>query len=179
MAFQISEAIAPYVVQDNVLITRPITRLVSGYERRRRNIDITMKSIAAPPIDRTLLRNAYVISCVRLPCVSTKLMMNKQFSRSVLPIIVECNKEFQVWHVFGVAKNHEPASLQRIKGVNLCQSGHEIYYDKELIVLTGNIPASFISAISKTNTYVDDINIASFVYPNLSINHEDATIVHF
>ncbi|QEI03643.1 EP23 [Rachiplusia nu nucleopolyhedrovirus] len=175
--FEINEAVPTYDL-DNVP-ARTVTRLVSGYERARRSINIVMKCIRAPPADRSLLRNSYIVSCVRLPFVCVKLMMNKQFSRAVLPVVVDCNKEIQVWHIFGVAKNHEPGSLQKIKGVNVCQDGVEVYYDKELIVLSGNIPASFIAALSKTTTYVEDIGMAAFVYPFLSVNREDATIVTF
>ncbi len=172
IAFQINDTIAP---TSNTITTR----LVSGYERNRRNINVLMKCIATPLMDRSLLRHAYVVSCVRLPYVSVKLMMSKHFTRAVLPVIVDCNKEIQVWHVFGVAKNHEPGSLQKIKGVNVCENGLENYYSKELITFTGNIPARFISTLSKTISYVDDIGMAVMVYPNLQINQEDVTIVQF
>jgi hypothetical protein len=103
-------------------------------------------------------------------------MTNKNFTKPVLPVIVDCKDEIQVWHIFAVAKNHEPSTLHRIRGVIVCENGIESHVDKELVVLTGNIPSNFISALSKTSTNINDIDMASFVYPHVRINREDVTI---
>nr|QGW49148.1 hypothetical protein [Chrysodeixis includens nucleopolyhedrovirus]QGW49848.1 hypothetical protein [Chrysodeixis includens nucleopolyhedrovirus] len=154
------------------------TRLVSGYERgrgNRVNIAIQMKCLS-PPIDRAAVRNTYVISCVRLPFICVRLMSHQNFSRPVLPCIVDCKGETQVWHIFTVNKNHEPASFQRVRGVTVCVDGIENYHPKELVILSGNIPSHFIASLSKTNTSPIDVEMAHFVYPNVCINREDVRI---
>ncbi|AAY83946.1 ORF-15 peptide [Chrysodeixis chalcites nucleopolyhedrovirus] len=154
------------------------TRLVSGYERGRAdrvNIAIRMKCLL-PPIDRTAIRNAYVISCVRLPFFCVRLVNHQNFSRPVLPAVVDCKGEIQVWHIFTVNKNHEPASFQRVRGVTVCVDGIENYFAKELVILRGNIPSHFIASLSKTHTNPKDIEMAAFVYPNVCINREDVRI---
>nr|UPO71131.1 orf15 [Trichoplusia ni single nucleopolyhedrovirus] len=154
------------------------TRLVSGYERGRGdrvNIAIRMQCLQ-PPIDRTSIRNAYVISCVRLPFFCVSLVTHKNFSRPILPVLVDCKGEIQVWHIFTVNKNHEPATFQRVKGVTVCVHGIENYFAKELVVLRGNIPSHFIASLSKTYTNPKDIEMAAFIYPNVCINREDVRI---
>ena len=153
--------------------TEPIiTRLVSGYEKGLRNISMKMTCVSSPIMDR----NAYIVSCVRAPCVLLKLMASKKFSRPVAPVMVQCNGETQVWHVFSVAKGKELNSMTRIRGVTVWLDGAETYIDKELIYLTGNLPSAFLSSLSKNTPNVDDVDTLKLVFPSLCINAEDVIV---
>jgi hypothetical protein len=146
------------------------TRLVSGYERGLRNICMSVQCVTSYD------KQAYLISCVRVPYVLVKLIAHKHFSKPVAPVVVRCNGETQVWHVFGVCKSRELASIQRVKGVTVCENGIEKYVVKELIALRGNLPAAFVTAISRNAPQVQDVDVMRNVFPNLHINAEDVYV---
>ncbi|CDG72474.1 Unknown (Ac146) [Spodoptera exigua multiple nucleopolyhedrovirus] len=149
------------------------TRLVSGYEKRLRNISMKMTCVSSPSDDR----NAYIVSCVRAPCVLIKLMMSKKFSRCVAPVLMNCEGgETQVWHVFGVSKGKELASMARIHGVTAWLDGTETYIPKELVSLSGNLPAAFVSALAKNTPNVEDVDTMKLIYPTLRINTDDVIV---
>ncbi|QEI03493.1 hypothetical protein [Spodoptera cosmioides nucleopolyhedrovirus] len=148
------------------------TRLVSGYEKGLRNISMKMTCVSLPFDDRS----AYIVSCVRTPCVLLKLMTSKKFSRPVAPVLMNCNGETQVWHVFGVSKGRELASMARIHGVTAWLDGAETYVPKELISLTGNLPAAFVSALSKNAPNVEDVDTMKLIYPFIKINTDDVIV---
>ncbi|WBB27255.1 AC146-like protein [Mythimna sequax nucleopolyhedrovirus] len=146
------------------------TRLVSGYERGLRNICMNVESVASYD------KQAYLISCVRVPYVLTKLIAHKHFSKPVAPIVVRNNNETQVWHVFGVCKSRELSSIQRVKGVTVCEGGQEKYIAKEMIALRGNLPAAFLAAIARNAPRVQDVDVMLNMYPNLRVNIDDVSV---
>ncbi|AIE47857.1 ac146-like protein [Peridroma alphabaculovirus] len=146
------------------------TRLVSGYERGLRNICMNLECVTSYD------KNAYLVSCVRTPYVLRKLMVNKNFARTVSPMVVQARGEVQVWHVLGVCKGKEIASIARVRGVSVCENGVESYVAKEIIALRGNIPAAFVAALSRNSPHVRDVEAAQCVYPWLRINDEDVTV---
>nr|QGX02408.1 maco-A 163 [Mamestra configurata nucleopolyhedrovirus A] len=146
------------------------TRLVSGYERGLRNICMNVECVASYD------KQAYLISCVRVPYVLTKLIAHKHFSKPVAPIVVRSNNETQVWHVFGVCKSRELSSIKRVKGVTVCENGHEKYVAKEMIALRGNLPAAFLAAITRNAPHVQDVDVMLNMNPNLRVNMEDVFV---
>ncbi|ACI47508.1 unknown [Spodoptera litura nucleopolyhedrovirus II] len=150
------------------------TRLVSGYEKRLRNI--SMKMTCVSPSSSSSDPSAYIVSCVRAPCVLLKLMTSPKFSRPVAPVLMNCEGETQVWHVFAVSKGRELASMARIHGVTAWLGGAETYLHKELIVFTGNLPSAFIAALSKNTPNVEDVDTMKLVYPFIQINTHDVTV---
>ncbi|QAT90424.1 hypothetical protein KM622_gp133 [Spodoptera exempta nucleopolyhedrovirus] len=149
----------------------PMTRLVSGYEKGSRNTCMRMECVSS------CSKNAYIISCVRLPYLSSRLVNSKQFTVPVSPVIVRCDGETQIWHVFGVCKGKEMTSIARVNGVTTCVRGREEFVSKELISLTGNLPASFISAITHNSVRAEDVPLIRLLYPDVIINDEDVVIV--
>ncbi|ACI28855.1 agip154 [Agrotis ipsilon multiple nucleopolyhedrovirus] len=147
------------------------TRLVSGYEKGLRNICMKLECVSS------YNRHAYLISCVRSPHVLLKLMAHRNFTRPVAPVIVKCNNgETQVWHVLGVCRGKEIASIARIRGVTVCEDGVESYIDKELIALTGNLPSAFVAALTRNAPKMQDVDVIKLIYPALRINDEDVVV---
>lgn len=93
------------------------------------------------------------------------------------PVIVKCGGETQIWHVFGVCKGKEMTSIARVSGVTTCVFGREEFVSKELISLTGNLPASFVSAITHNSIRVEDVSLIKLLYPDVIVNDEDVMIV--
>jgi Nucleopolyhedrovirus protein of unknown function (DUF884) len=148
------------------------TRLVSGYERGGlRNIGMSVECVASYD------RHAYLISCVRVPYLLTKLIAHENFSQPVAPLVVQYKHETQVWHVFGMCKGKELSSIANVRGVAVCENGIETFVAKELIALRGNVPAGFVAALSKNSPNVQDIDVLKCVYPWLIVNAEDVSVV--
>jgi hypothetical protein len=103
-------------------------------------------------------------------------MTSKKFSRSVAPVLMNCEGETQVWHVFGVSKGKELASMARIHGVTAWLDGAETYIPKELVSLSGNLPAAFVSALAKNAPNVEDVDTMKLIYPTLRINTDDVIV---
>ncbi|QNV47849.1 ac146-like protein [Alphabaculovirus altersperidaniae] len=170
-------AASPLNSNNGVVAAAIKTRLVSGYEKGLRNISMKMTCLSAEMSLTTSDRNAYIMSCVRAPCVLLKLMTSKKFNRPVAPVLMNCDNEMQVWHVFGVGKGKEPASMARIRGVTAwIDGGVETFIHKELISFSGNIPSAFISALSKNAPNIDDVDTMKLIYPNLEINGDDVIV---
>ncbi|AUV65409.1 hypothetical protein [Alphabaculovirus myunipunctae] len=152
------------------------TRLVSGYERGGSR-DINMRvECASTTTTTTTDKHAYLISCIRAPYVLARLIAHKGFTRNVAPVLVRFGDETQVWHVFGVRKGKESASIKRVRGVTVCENGIESYIAKELIVLRGNVPAGFVAALSKNAPHVQDVHVAKCVFTSLLVNNEDVIV---
>jgi hypothetical protein len=152
------------------------TKLVSGYETGARSINMNMSIVN----ERSRLTNSttkdYFISCVRLPFVSTSLIMNEHFSKPLSILTMQTYTETQVWHIFAVRKGKEPVALNKIHGVSVWCRDQHIFYTKEVIRLHGNIPNVFISNISKDFTNVKNIQQIKFIYPDIDIRDDAATI---
>jgi hypothetical protein len=147
------------------------TRLVSGYERGGlRNIAMRVECVASYD------KHAYLISCVRLPYLSSALIAHKNFTRPVAPVVVRCGAETQVWHVFGICKGKELASIRRIRGVTVCNNGVETFVAKELISFKGNVPSGFITALARNAPHLQDIDVLKCVYPFLIVNTENVSV---
>nr|ADV91369.1 hypothetical protein Sf137 [Spodoptera frugiperda multiple nucleopolyhedrovirus]AFH59080.1 hypothetical protein Sf137 [Spodoptera frugiperda multiple nucleopolyhedrovirus]QED40336.1 hypothetical protein [Spodoptera frugiperda multiple nucleopolyhedrovirus]QWS70865.1 hypothetical protein [Spodoptera frugiperda multiple nucleopolyhedrovirus] len=162
----------------STLTSRPsITRLVSGYEKGLRNISMKMTCILSSSLSAINSDpNAYLVSCVRTPCVLMKLIASPRFTRPVAPVLVQYNGTTQVWHVFGVTKRKELASISKIRGITATINGEETFVNKELIMLTGNIPSAFVSSIMKNTPNVEDVDTMKLVYPALEINTYDVIV---
>ncbi|AIZ48701.1 asb144 [Agrotis segetum nucleopolyhedrovirus B] len=148
------------------------SKLVSGYEKGLRNVCMKLECVSSYD------RHAYLISCVRSPHVLLKLMAHSKFTRPVAPVIVKCNNngETQVWHVLGVCRGKEVASIARIRGVTVCENGIETYINKELIALTGNIPSAFVAALTRNAPKMQDVEVIKLIYPAVHINDEDVVV---
>nr|ANS70903.1 ep23 [Lymantria dispar multiple nucleopolyhedrovirus] len=151
------------------------TRLVSGYETSRRQIDMFVKTIASVP-SSPFTYNAYVVSCVRLPFVAAKLVFHQNFTDSLGVAVVQNERETQVWHVFGVHKGREPVTLRRITGVRVNINDVEHRHPKELIAFQGNIPVDLITSINKSVADESVLRVLNFMYTQVKINHERVMI---
>ncbi|ABY65734.1 early 23 kDa protein [Orgyia leucostigma nucleopolyhedrovirus] len=151
---------------DSVTDVAQQTRLVSGYEKNAyRRINMNITTVHAD--------DGYVISCVRMPYICMKLLTSCAFTAPPTIVIVKCNQAIEVWHVFGVRKRAERTNFNKIVGVYVNERGHEILYNKEMLVLTGNVPAAFVSTLSKHINNVQDVDVGAFFYPDIQTNEYD------
>nr|QIT08059.1 ep23 [Lymantria dispar multiple nucleopolyhedrovirus] len=156
-------------VNDNV-----DTRLVSGFETSRRQVDMLVRTVSTVPRG---VFNAYVVSCVRLPFVAAGLLTHYSFNASLGLAVVQNETEAQVWHVMSARKGFEPASIGRVTGVSVTlDDDADRYYPKELICLQGNIPAELIKRIDANLPDKNVLQVVTFLYPHVKINHGNVTV---
>nr|WUR10841.1 hp [Calliteara abietis nucleopolyhedrovirus] len=156
---------------DAAAVVRLTTGLVSGYEKTR-PVNFVVEIINRPLINKV---DGYVISCVRLPYISTKLITSPQFSASPTIVIVQTANHFEVWHVFGIRKHAEQKNLKAVTGVYINESGVDVVYRKEYVLLRGNVPAAFVSAFA-TQTNVNDVDTAILLCGRSGIEKNDNEI---
>ncbi|QWO71537.1 AC146-like protein [Orgyia pseudotsugata single capsid nuclopolyhedrovirus] len=157
----------------------PITRLVSGYEKnihRRINMNVTIMKQDAVGAESKL--NGYVISCVRLPYISTKLITTPTFNAPPTVVIVKNNQHTEVWHIFSARKHVEAPNSKKITGLFVNENGRDVFYPKELINLNGNVPNEFVSALAKHTNNVQDVDIGIFMYPDVQKNENNIYFTH-
>jgi len=153
------------------------TRLVSGYEKIKRPISMSIRQVH----DANKCLGNYVISCFVLPFVSLDLVRCKSFNRPINVVLVNNDSgALQVWHVMCMRKNSESVSLRDIKSVSFAQDENDMLkqYDKMLFCVFGNIPSSFVQNLSKINTDVKDIDALLVTEPRLSVNSSPAIICY-
>jgi hypothetical protein len=154
----------------------PHTKLVSGYETGARSINMNMSIVHERYQPTNVASKDYFISCVRLPFVSTSLITNKHFSKPLSILTMRTYTETQVWHIFTVRKGKEPVTFHKIHGVSIWCHDEHVFYAKEVIRLHGNIPSVFITNLLKDFTSVKNVQQIKFIYPNIDIRDDTATI---
>ncbi|QHB21668.1 ac146 [Artaxa digramma nucleopolyhedrovirus] len=152
-----------------------LTKLVSGYEKNYRKIDMCIHTLSDEQNQKKI--DGYVVSCIRMPFIANKFITLPDFSMPLSIVIVQIYNETQVWHVFGVRKHYEPKTFQRVGGVYVCENGNEVFYKKELIAVRGNVPASFVAALSKHVNNINDLDIVTITHPNIVHNKENVTLI--
>ncbi|AWW14378.1 ep23 [Hyposidra talaca nucleopolyhedrovirus] len=138
------------------------SKLVSGYDKNYRAINMNLSVL-----ESSLKIDGYVISCVRLPYICTRLINSAQFKMPLLIAIVQVERETQVWHIFAVKKHREPPAFKKISGVTVNDHGHDTFYQKELIGIRGNVSSTFIAALTRHTNNVLDVDMNNLVHPHV------------
>ncbi|AOT85481.1 ep23 [Cyclophragma undans nucleopolyhedrovirus] len=147
------------------------TRLISGYENRR-PISINLRSLAPPLADTRTARGSYVISCIRAPCLYRDLFQYNKYTAS-LGFVVTCSPdEIQVWHILSVHKTVEAKSTRKIVGMRVhTDTGNDRFYLKDLIIMSGNVPTSFLSNLKKCHAHHKDVDVFKLTCAGLHIDN--------
>nr|UIX56136.1 HycuOrf-11 hypothetical protein [Hyphantria cunea nucleopolyhedrovirus]UIX56289.1 HycuOrf-11 hypothetical protein [Hyphantria cunea nucleopolyhedrovirus] len=139
------------------------TRLVSGYENGR---PINMHlSVGAR-------KDAFVLSCVRAPCLYRELFVYNKFTAPIGLAVVRAGRAApEAWHVLGVRRRAEVKRTRNIKGLRVhSNSGPDKFYPKALISLAGNVPAHFINNLQRCRTHYKDINVLGLLCADLRVD---------
>ncbi|AKN80621.1 EP23 [Perigonia lusca single nucleopolyhedrovirus] len=156
------------------------TKMVSGYEKNHRKINMILSSV--PPQLSAKKISGYIVACIRLPCVCTKLLFHNMFSKPLSAIVVQTaatNKTTatEVWHILSVQKHKEALAFTKVGGAHVCLDGTQRYFAKELIALTGNVSSGLVSSLMQSFMRKQDVDIVSLVYPHVPINTEPVVMV--
>ncbi|AXS67688.1 ep23/ac146 [Cryptophlebia peltastica nucleopolyhedrovirus] len=153
------------------------TKLVSGYENTpKRKVHVVLDILNE--IDMKKFKDGFVVSCVRLPYIYSKLIFNEYFTTPLSLVVMTSKTEDQVWHIFSVRRKTELLSTKKIKGVNLVdENGRDVFIKKELIAVTGNVPANFISILSKPISHEKNFEIVTHMWRNIKTKNDPVRIV--
>ncbi|AWD33677.1 hypothetical protein [Antheraea proylei nucleopolyhedrovirus] len=140
------------------------TRLVSGYENSR---PISMQvSVGAAP------RGAYLLSCVRAPCLFRELFVHNKYTAPLGFAVVRAGRVApEVWHVLGVRRSAEAKRTRRITGLRVHGSAGDQLYPKVLISLAGNVPAGFINELQRCRAHHKDVDVVKFLCGDLRVDN--------
>jgi hypothetical protein len=142
------------------------TRLVSGYENSR-----PIKMQVAIGAAR---RDAYVVSCVRAPCLFRELFVYNKYT-APLGFVVVRSKNFvpEVWHVLSVRRSIEAKRTRHVSGLRVhSNSGRpDHFYPKDLIFLSGSIPAGFLNNLQRCRAHHNDVNVVKLFCSDLCVDN--------
>ncbi|AAP29914.1 unknown [Choristoneura fumiferana multiple nucleopolyhedrovirus] len=139
------------------------TLLVSGYENSR-------------PISMQLAmgarKDAFVLSCVRAPCLFRELFVYNKYTAPLGLVIVRAGRAApEAWHVLSVRRRAEAKRTQKIKGLRVHNnSGPDQFYPKTLMSLAGNVPSHFMNNLQNCRTRHQDVGVLNLLCPDLHIN---------
>lgn len=139
------------------------TRLVSGYENSRPiNMQITLGAH----------RDAYVISCVRAPCLFRELFVHNKYTAPLGFMIVRAASGApETWHVLGVSRRTEVKRTRNIKGLRVHSNrGADVFYPKVLFSLRGNVPAGFLNNLQRCRANHKDIDVLTLLCADLRVD---------
>ena len=141
------------------------TRLVSGYENRR---PINMQ--VAIGVAR---RDAYVLSCVRAPCLFRELFVYNKYTAPLGFVVVRSGNFIpEVWHVLSVRRSIEAKRTRHVSGLRVhSNSGPDQLYPKDIISLSGNIPVGFLNNLQRCRAHHNDVNVVKLFCPDMCINN--------
>jgi hypothetical protein len=148
------------------------TTLISGYESNR-SISINLRALMSPWNNNSAAetRNAYVISCVRAPHIYCDLFVHNKYTSSLGFVVARTANETQIWHLLSVQKNVEAKYTRSIKGLRVHNNGgDDLFYPKELIVMSGNVSAHFYKNLQKCHVNLKDIKIIQILYPDICVD---------
>jgi Nucleopolyhedrovirus protein of unknown function (DUF884) len=163
-----SNAVNSYVFgrNDDEIDSDPVaatTQFVSGMDRRRK---IKMRiSIMTEPVSRS---QAFYISCIRLPYLSTALIRHERFSRPPTAVVVnDATAGTEVWHVLAAKRGYEAKDAAKIDGIQLGSK----YVQKDVLIVRGNVPAGFISFLSNSCVRTPDtiVQLLHLLHPRLGV----------
>ncbi|ANF29660.1 ORF-12 [Catopsilia pomona nucleopolyhedrovirus] len=147
------------------------TRLVSGYENGR-PISMALRSIAPPLCDTREARGAYVISCIRAPHLYRELFTYNKYTTPLGVVVVRTDAELQVWHLLSVRKTFEAKGTRNIAGLRVhVDCGADIYYPKDLIIMSGNVSVHFLNNLQKCRAHHKDIDAIKYLCADLKIDN--------
>ncbi|AAK85692.1 hypothetical protein [Epiphyas postvittana nucleopolyhedrovirus] len=151
--FKVGEALSPNK-----------TRLVSGYENGR---PISMH--VAIGVAR---KDAYMVSCVRAPCLFRELFVHNKYTAPLGFMIVRIARgAIQVWHLLSVRKSAEAKRTRHITGLRVHNNtGPDQFYPKEIINLSGNVSAAFVNSLQRCRANNRDVNMIKLFCVDLPIN---------
>ncbi|UJZ88957.1 ac146 [Erannis ankeraria nucleopolyhedrovirus] len=159
---------------DNQINLNMPTKLVSGYEKNYRQIDTKLSVLDENHTDKV---DGYIISCIRLPYIATKLISLPNFSEPLSTVITQIKNETQIWHILSVRKYREQKMCKKILGVYINENGRDVFYKKETILAQGNVPSGFISTLTKHTNNVHDLDMGIFVYPHVKRSNENVSLI--
>nr|AYU75206.1 ac146 protein [Spodoptera littoralis nucleopolyhedrovirus] len=154
--------------------TTTTTKLVSGYEKNKRPISMTLRQIYDDAGGGGNTNGGgYIISCFILPFVSRGLLENKCFSRPPTVVVMKDLTSTSVWHVLSVRKNRESLAFKNVQSVIVNQN---LEY-KILLQLTGNVSAQFVNALSSTTgTCARDLDSIISIDKNVIIDESPVIV---
>lgn len=145
------------------------TRLVSGYEAGR-------------PIGLRLAvgacNDAFVLSCVRAPCVFRELFIHNKYTAPLGLAVVRAGRAApEAWHVLSVHRRSEAKRTRHIRALRVHSNvGPDQCYPKALISLAGNVPASFLNTLQRCRAHHKDVAAMAMLCPDLRV---DDSVVQF
>jgi Nucleopolyhedrovirus protein of unknown function (DUF884) len=143
------------------------TRLVSGYENGRPiSINLKPNSSLAP----ITIKGAYIISCIRSDKLYRDLFKYNDHNKPLGCAVVQIEKEIEVWHILSVRKTCEAKNSRNITGMIVHTENGDIFYKKELLIMSGNVSVHFLHHLQKSHVQYKDLNVLSVLCENLQVD---------
>ncbi|UZE89700.1 EP23 [Parapoynx stagnalis nucleopolyhedrovirus] len=150
---------------DSSLLSK--TRLVSGYENGR-PISINLKLI--PLLAPIMVKGEYVISCIRSDKLYRDLFKYNDYNKPLGCVVVQIEKEIELWHILSVRKTSEAKNTRNITGMIVHTDNGDLFYKKELIIMSGNVSVHFLQHLQKCRVQYKDLDVLSVLCENLQVD---------